>query len=137
MFNIETKTDYGFIIMLELAKHHKQGYLSLSEIASAKKLSAGYLAQLIYPLVKTGLIVSKEGKGGGYALAKDPKRIFVLEIIEAFDGPLHLVKCLKINSKLCDGFHVCEAKKVWPIIIKEVRQVLAKKNLATLLKEIV
>ena len=136
MFNVTTKSDYGFIIMLELAKQYKESYVSLAEIADEKKLSAGYLVQITQPLVKAGLIKSKEGKGGGYALKKDPATISVLDILEALDGPVQLVKCLKHDFKCCDGFDACEAKTVWPSIVKDVQKVLAKKTLAELLKEI-
>jgi len=136
MFNVSTKSDYGFIMMLELAKQHKKGYVSLAQIATDKQLSAGYLVQLIQPLVKAGLIVSKEGKGGGYALAKSPKAISVLTILEALEGPTMLVKCLKRNERQCSGFDKCEARKIWEVIAKDVRVMLQRKTLADLMKKI-
>lgn len=134
MFSITTKSDYGFIVLLTLAKHYNKGYLSLSQIAKNKKLSAGYLAQLIRPLVKSGLVVSKEGKGGGYTLAKNPKDISVLDVLEALEGPVKLVKCLK-NNHTCSSFHFCEVKELWPVIIKDMQKSLAHKNIASLLRD--
>jgi Rrf2 family cysteine metabolism transcriptional repressor len=136
MFNVSTKSDYGFIVMLELAKQHKKGYVSLAQIARDKKLSAGYLVQLIQPLVKANLIVSKEGKGGGYALAKSPKAISMLAVLDALEGPTVLVKCLKHGTKQCPGFEQCEARKVWQILADETRKMLAKKTLADLVRKI-
>ena len=94
MFNLSTKSDYGFIVMLELAQKYQRGLLSLSDIARRRKLSSGYLVQIIQPLVKAKLIVSKEGKSGGYQLARNPKQISILEIIEALEGrtPPNLIK---------------------------------------------
>ncbi|PIR95086.1 transcriptional regulator [Candidatus Falkowbacteria bacterium CG10_big_fil_rev_8_21_14_0_10_37_6] len=136
MFNITTKSDYGFIIMLELAKKYQKGHISLAQIANDKKLSAGYLMQIIQPLVKAGLVESKEGKGGGFALKKDPKKTSVLEILQTLEGPIRLVKCLKDDSQCCEGFNVCEAKKVWPIIVKDVQNALAQRTLFDLVKKI-
>ena len=123
--------------MLELARNFRHGLLSLADIARRRNLSSGYLVQIIQPLVKAKLIVSKEGKGGGYRLARRPKQISILEIIEALEGKAALVKCLKHGGKVCPGFAVCEAKNVWAIVAKEVRAMLKKKTLAALIKEVV
>jgi Rrf2 family protein len=40
------------------------------------------------PLVHAGVLRSVRGPGGGYALARDPKHITVLEVVEAVDRPL-------------------------------------------------
>ncbi|PIR92161.1 AsnC family transcriptional regulator [Candidatus Falkowbacteria bacterium CG10_big_fil_rev_8_21_14_0_10_44_15] len=137
MFNLSTKSDYGFIVMLELAQKYQRGLVSLSDIARRRKLSSGYLVQIIQPLVKAKLIVSKEGKGGGYQLARNPKQISALAIIEALEGKTALVKCLKHGGKVCPGFGQCEARRIWEVMSGEVRGMLKKKTLAALIKEVI
>ncbi|HEX9664425.1 MAG TPA: Rrf2 family transcriptional regulator [Patescibacteria group bacterium] len=136
MLNIATKSDYGLILMLELAKNYNSGYLSLTQIAKTKNLSANYLAQLSIPLKQAGLVDSKEGKGGGYKLSKSPDQITVLEIVEAIEGPVNLVKCHKTENHDCQSFLACEAKMIWPAIFNEIKFVLRKKSLASLLATI-
>lgn len=136
MFSISTKSDYGFIVMLELVHNYGQGLLSLSDIANRRQLSSGYLAQILQPLLKAKLVISKEGKGGGYKLARSPKEISVLEIIEALEGKMDLVKCLKHGKECCAGFAACDAKKVWGIIAKDVQVTLENKTLAGLVRKI-
>ena len=133
MFNISTKSGYGFIVMLELAKNYKKNYMSLSDIAREKKLSSGYLLQIVQPLVKAKLIKSKEGKGGGYRLAKDPNKISVLEILETLEGSVSLVKCLVKDHKKCPAFSVCNAKDIWPVVLGDVRKVLGKRKIGDLI----
>ncbi len=86
MFNISAKADYALVIMLELARFAKanarraknnDGYLSISEITATRKLSPAYLTQITRPLKKASLLLSKEGKTGGYMLAKSPEAISV------------------------------------------------------------
>ncbi len=133
MFSLSTKSDYGFIVMLELARNYRRGLVSLSDIARRRKLSSGYLVQILQPLVKAKLVISKEGKGGGYELARSPKKISVLEIIEALEGKAALVKCLKPGGKVCPGFDKCEAKNIWAAVAKEMQAMLRKKTLMGLL----
>ena len=132
MFNISTKSDYGLIVMVELAKKYQKAYLSLSEIAKDKKLSSAYLVQIIQPLIKAKLIESKEGKGGGYKLLKKPSQISVLEVIEVLEGPTNLVICLRDSKVKCSCFIDCDMKKVWPTIIEDVKSVLKKRKLSNL-----
>jgi len=132
MFTVSTKSGYGFIVMLEMAKNYQKGFVSLVDIAENKKLSAGYLLQIVQPLVKAKLIKSKEGKGGGYRLVKDPKKISVLEILETLEGPVNAVKCLNKDHKKCPAFSVCDAKNIWPVILRDVREVLKKRKLGDL-----
>ncbi len=133
MFNISTKSDYGLIVMVELAKKYQKDYLSLSEIAKDKKLSSAYLVQIIQPLIKAKLIESKEGKGGGYKLLKAPTQISLLEIIEALEGPANLVKCLRDTKTKCSCFFDCDMKRIWPAIIEDVKSVLNKRRLSDLI----
>ena len=44
--------------------------------------------QILNELRSVGLIISKRGKQGGYALARAPKSITLIEIVEAVDGEL-------------------------------------------------
>ncbi|MFA6551206.1 MAG: Rrf2 family transcriptional regulator [Patescibacteria group bacterium] len=133
MFNISTKSDYGLIVMSELAKKYPKDYLSLTDIAKDKKLSPAYLTQIIQPLIKTKLIASKEGKGGGYKLLKAPAQISILEIIEALEGPANLVKCLRDKKVKCSCFLNCEIKSVWPVIIEAVKKSITDIKLSDLI----
>jgi len=56
-----------------------------------------------------GLLKSKEGKGGGYALSKDPKKINLKEVLEFLEGQLHINAC----TSGCDKAMFCGYQKVW------------------------
>lgn len=133
MFNISSKADYGIIFLLELAKKQGQAHVSLTELAERKGLSASYLTQIIQPLLKAGLVESKEGKGGGYRLMKAPDSVTILEAIEMLEGPASIVKCQDPAGRPCPMAGTCEAKGVWPVIIEDVKGVLKNKTLADFL----
>lgn len=119
MFKISTKGDYGLLLLAELAQAQLKGkrFVSLKEIADAKRLSTRYLSQIVTPLKRAGLVCSREGKLGGYALAKKPSEITVMKILEVLEGPLSPVRCcderIKRRSKQCGSENVCQIKGLW------------------------
>ncbi|WML45502.1 cysteine metabolism transcriptional regulator CymR [Neobacillus sp. PS3-40] len=85
---ISTKGRYGLTIMIELAKRHGEGPISLKTIAQANDLSEHYLEQLIAPLRNAGLVKSIRGAYGGYTLADEPSKITSGDVIRVLEGPI-------------------------------------------------
>lgn len=46
-------------------------------------------------LTKAGIVKSQRGVGGGYALARQPQDISLLDVIEAIEGHIQLNRCLE------------------------------------------
>ena len=57
-------------------------------MARVEGLPAQFLRTLLNPLVGAGILRSVRGPNGGYRLARAPKDITLLEVVEAVDGPL-------------------------------------------------
>ncbi|MBP2240531.1 Rrf2 family cysteine metabolism transcriptional repressor [Cytobacillus eiseniae] len=89
---ISTKGRYGLTIMIELAKKHGDGPISLKTIAQANNLSEHYLEQLIAPLRNAGLVKSIRGAYGGYILGDEPANITAGDIIRVLEGPISPVE---------------------------------------------
>jgi Rrf2 family transcriptional regulator, cysteine metabolism repressor len=89
---ISTKGRYGLTIMIELAKNHGEGPMSLKTIAQANELSEHYLEQLIAPLRNAGLVKSIRGAYGGYVLGDEPSKITSGDIIRVLEGPISPVE---------------------------------------------
>jgi Rrf2 family cysteine metabolism transcriptional repressor len=85
---ISTKGRYGLTIMIELAKRHGEGPISLKSIAQTNDLSEHYLEQLIAPLRNAGLVKSIRGAYGGYVLADQPANITAGDVIRVLEGPI-------------------------------------------------
>jgi len=132
MFQIKTRVDYGLMIMLELARQPKKT-LSLSGLAQRLNISSAYLIQISQSLTKAGLIKSREGVQGGYILARPAGQISLLSIIEALEGAIS-TRCLS-GEKHCPGFSGCRVRGVWDFIIADIKTVLKKRTLASLLKK--
>lgn len=118
-------SEYGLRGMLYLAKRQTQGMLrqaqhdkgqaqhdSLAEIAEAEKISRKFLSRLFKILAEKGFVEVKRGKHGGYRLAKAPREISMLEIIEALEGPIAINQCLQ-NPSCCSQSAGCPMMSVW------------------------
>lgn len=60
----------------------------IDALADAEQIPANYLVQILNELRNAGLIVSKRGKQGGYALAMPPERIRLDAIVRAVESEL-------------------------------------------------
>ena len=83
------KLEYACRVLAQLGLTFGQGKLShIETLAASEAIPANYLVQILNELRGAGLIVSKRGKQGGYALARAPRKISLTQIVEAVDGEL-------------------------------------------------
>jgi|HubBroStandDraft_6_1064221.scaffolds.fasta_scaffold457819_2 Rrf2 family cysteine metabolism transcriptional repressor len=81
------KSDYACRAVEALALHHPNTRpLRIEEIAHREAIPANYLVQILIELKSKGLIQSRRGKAGGYALAKTPREITVGDVLRAVQG---------------------------------------------------
>lgn len=81
----------GLDFLATLPRHH---HITLSEIAEARDLPPSFLAKTFQKLARHGLVESARGRGNGYALARPPGEISVLDVIVAVEGSVLLTRCL-------------------------------------------
>lgn len=91
---INQATDYGFRAALYLAGSSSGDLVEAQTIARQESIPMRYLLKIMPSLIRAGLVRSQRGVGGGYALARSPSDITLLEIIEAIEGPIRLNRCL-------------------------------------------
>jgi len=79
----------------------KDELVSVKDIAQILDISANHLSKVLQRLVKSELLQSIKGYGGGFKLAKKPADITFLEIYEAIDGRLKPTNCLLNRAEAC------------------------------------
>ncbi|MGB0416970.1 MAG: RrF2 family transcriptional regulator [Coraliomargarita sp.] len=83
------KLEYACRVLAQLGRSYGQEKLAHIDIlADAEDIPANYLVQILNELRTAGLITSKRGKQGGYALSREPANIRLSEIVVAVDGEL-------------------------------------------------
>src|ERR671910_870401 len=87
MISITTKSPYALQALSELGRSG-DGPVPIGELARRRDIPVQFLEQLFATLRRAGVLRSQRGVKGGYAFARDPTTITVLEVVELLDGPL-------------------------------------------------
>jgi Rrf2 family protein len=112
-----------------LAQEYGQGPVTLDTICNARDLPKQYLVKIFASLARAELITPVRGKKGGYMLARPPREITLLNVVEAVEGPIFMNFCQHSPPK-CERTHVCQIKPVWDRLQHAVRAELAGMTLA-------
>jgi Rrf2 family protein len=80
---LTTRGHYSVKALLDLSLQSKLSPTSVKAIASRQGLPPAYLEKLLIALRKAGLVKSVRGAQGGYQLAREPREIFLGQILEA------------------------------------------------------
>jgi len=119
--------------MMELAREFGQGPLSLKEVSSRQQIPLKYLEQIAMVLKEAGIIDSVRGPAGGYKLNKAPDEVNLLEVVEALEGSIRLVKCVR-NPEACDRADFCAFSDLWEKVSDETAKAMRSVTLADMLK---
>ncbi len=88
MLSITTKSPYALRALTELATIGAEHPIPIGELARRRDIPVQFLEQLFATLRRAGLLRSQRGVKGGYAFAREPNEITVLEVVELLDGPV-------------------------------------------------
>jgi len=102
-------TDYAIRALIFMLRHREK-VISVSDLVRELKISRPFLRKILQKLSKKGFLVSYKGKGGGFKLTVPPGRIFLVDLIELFQGPVKLNECL-LNKKICPDIKTCPLRK--------------------------
>jgi Rrf2 family protein len=142
MSHISSGVEYALHCLLHLCDAPIGiGEASVRDLAEFQGLSVEYVAKLFTKLHKAGLTVATEGARGGFKLARPAKKISVLDVMIAVDGPKPLFDCREIRAN-CAVFEdppprwatqgVCSIHAVMLEAEKRMQEVLATQTLTML-----
>lgn len=130
---VTTRGCYGLKAMIELAAHHDEGPQSVAGMAGRLSLSPKYLHALLASLKRAGLVRSRQGCRGGYALTRPPERISVADVLRALEGELLVRECVA-DGKACPRSVDCLGRRVWAEVNREIEALLEGRSLAAALR---
>lgn len=128
-FRFRKKTEYGMMMVSMLAKAKDQGLVSVRAM-QVNGLPRSFLVKIARDLIRSKLIIAKEGRGGGYSLAKNPKDITLKQVVEAVDGQVATASCMVHGSKKCPMTEHCPHRNMMQKLTEEIGSILEKYKLA-------
>jgi Rrf2 family cysteine metabolism transcriptional repressor len=88
------KSEYALRALIELTGAYGKTFLQRHEIAARQHIPIEFLEQILLNLKNAGLLASRRGVSGGYALLKPPQEITIGQVIRVLDGPLAPIGCV-------------------------------------------
>ena len=106
----------------------------IGQVSRQEKIPRSFLAKIFQSLVKAGLVRSMRGAGGGFALARNPAEIPVLEIIEAVEGRIIFQRC-KMARPDCQHVGGCALCGLFERAQDGIKDALTRTTLADLIRQ--
>jgi Rrf2 family protein len=129
---VSRSTGYALLAAGYIARHSEHKIILSQSIAKEYGIPLEYLLKLLQQLVRANVLRSKRGPRGGFSLAKTPKKISLLEIIEAVDGPM--AGQLNLAEHAPKDTFCNKAEQVYAKAIEQAKAIFEKAKLADLLK---
>ncbi len=135
MFKLSARGDYGLMFLKSLSQLPPGQYATVRQVAEQQRLPAKYLERVAAALAAAGVLLSREGQGGGYALAKPSRELKLVEVLAVLEGELEPVHCTH-DGRCCDREHACERKTGWQKVHTKLYDILLQHTLADILSTI-
>ena len=129
---ITRQADYAIRAILYLARTDRSQLAATNLIAKAQHIPPSFLAKIVSQLSIAGLLHTSRGARGGVTLARDPKDITLLDVIEAIDGPILLNQCAG-QGGACPIEGECPLRNVWCDAQDELENRLRRANFAQMI----
>lgn len=128
------KAKYALQAALHLARREAGGAVLIADIAGAERIPKKFLESILLTMKNRGILVSRKGRGGGYALARPADQVSFGEIVRVMDGPLAPVPCVSVTAyrpcEECADEKACEIRAVMKRVRDAISEVLDATTLA-------
>lgn len=128
--NLSKTTHYALRILSLMATNEEKLYSS-NYLHKELQIPKKYLQRLLTNLSKNGLIISTQGRSGGFKVAKSTDEIFISEIIEAVEGFQSEPSCF-FGFEKCILDDPCAMHDVWSESQKNLINILSRTKLSDL-----
>ena len=125
---------YAFQALGYLGTQPLGAWVGGDDISRATGVARPYLMRVLAQLVSKGIVSSKKGTGGGYALAENAEDINLRDVLRAIDGPVAPLSCVSLNWHVsCIEEDRCHARSaVWERVRDALLAALSEVSVADL-----
>lgn len=127
---ISQTCEYALRAVLFLAENN-DGPAASGEIAREIQIPSDYLSKVLRSLAGAELLTAQRGVGGGFALAKPPAQITVLDVVDAIDGGVGRITECPLGIK--DHFAVCTLHQLLDSALAHIQSTFRATSIADLM----
>lgn len=136
MLKINRQTDYAVRVVLALAKRAEGTRLSTAAIQHEMQVPSTLMPRIVAELAKANLLTTFPGRDGGVSLARAAAQITLLDVVDAFEGPLLLSECLQVKGEDDCPFQMnCPVRPKWGRVQRAMLREMAAINFEELAQE--
>ncbi|MFQ5706597.1 MAG: RrF2 family transcriptional regulator [bacterium] len=133
VLKLNKSTRLALYSVVELSRD-SQAVLSAGQIAEKYKISEHHVAKVLQHLVRVGLIRSIRGIKGGFQIAKDPREVTMMDVVELFEPQSQHNGCLLLDfDEDCGQQGACRIGEVFNEIQEQAVYTLRSISIATLI----
>lgn len=88
------KSRYALKALVFMARHQGEGAVPAARIAADEAIPLKFLEGILLELRNAGILASRRGPTGGYALLADPHSVHLGDVIRNLSGPMAPLPCL-------------------------------------------
>ena len=130
VLRIGKMTDYGVLVLNKMVDAGAVR-LSTEDLVQATKLAVPTIRRVMKALSDGGLVIAQRGAKGGYRLARAAEQIRIIDVVQAFEGPVSLTECTSDDAQ-CEIMDSCSLSGNWNGINQLLVQVLSSISLQDL-----
>ena len=127
MTPISRATDYAVRILSALRASETER-VTAAALAQVTSIPTDQVLKVVGPLSRQGWVQSFRGAVGGFALSASLDEVTLLDVVELFEGPLHVQTCTGVAG--CEFSARCAAHVIWLEAEQALRRVLAQHTMA-------
>lgn len=128
------KCELALQAVLYLAHKDEQSLTSALEISEEIGIPKEFTSKILQTLTKSGIVGSRKGKSGGFYLARSPKEIKLIDIVEAIDGTGVFHRCV-LGFPNCSVDEPCPVHDEWGKLREEALRMLSARSLEELRRQ--
>lgn len=123
---------YALRAVVHLARQGDAGPVTASELADAAEVPQNYMGKILNELVRSGILKSARGKGGGFELATAPGEIRLIAIVSPFHKLGADRMCL-LGRTVCSDSDPCAAHERWSDVAQRIDRFFQDTSVADVL----
>jgi Rrf2 family protein len=135
---LSKKCKYAIHALVHMAKDPKEKFL-IKDISEACSIPKKFLEAILLDLKRAGILGSKQGKGGGYSMRREPSEVNLAEVVRLFDGAIAAVPCAtyKFYERCaeCTDEEICAVRDTFLQVRNATVEMLKASTLEDLVKK--